>query len=119
MDKLYPNWRNELINLQNIRNIENKSVSLPESTTVIEDLSDSNKFVSSSDILNTVENKQQMDKQNQVFENAPKAIVKDKDIKTIILLKARIEAGTAKESHIKQYEELKQKYGEEYVKKCK
>jgi len=118
MDKLYPNWRNELINLQNIRNIENKSVSLPESTTVIKDLSDSNKFVSSSDIPNTVENKQQMDKQSQVFKE-PKGLEGQKDTKTITMLKDKVEKGTATEANLKQLENLKDKYGEEYVKKCK
>jgi len=102
----------------NTRNIENNSVSLPESTTVIEDLSDSNKFVSSSDIPNTVENKQQMDKQNQVFKE-PKGLEGQKDTKTITMLKDKVEKGTATEANLKQLESLKDKYGEEYVKKCK
>jgi len=102
----------------NTRNIENKSVSLPESTIVIEDLSDSNKFVSSSDIPNTVENKQQMEKQNQVFKE-PKGLEGQKDTKTITMLKDKVEKGTATEANLKQLESLKDKYGEEYVKKCK
>lgn len=103
---------------QNTRNVENNSVSLPESTTVIEDLSDSNKFVSSSDIPNTVENKQQMEKQNEVFKE-PKGLEGQKDTKTITLLKDKVEKGTATEANLKQLENLKNKYGEEYVKKCK
>jgi len=105
-------------NSDNTRNIENKTVSLPESTTVIEDLSDSNKFVSSSDIPNTVENKQQMDKQEQVFKE-PKGLEGQKDTKTITMLKDKVEKGTAIEANLKQLESLKAKYGEEYVKKCK
>lgn len=104
--------------LQNTRNVENNSVSLPESTTVIEDLSDSNKFVSSSDIPNTVENKQQVEKQNDVFKE-PKGLEGQKDTKTITLLKDKVEKGTATEANLKQLEDLKNKYGEEYVKKCK
>jgi len=102
----------------NVRNIENNSVSLPESTTVIEDLSNSNKFVSSSDIPNTVENKQQMDKQEQVFKE-PKGLEGQKDTKTITILKDKVEKGTATEANLKQLENLKDKYGEEYIKKCK
>jgi hypothetical protein len=105
-------------NSENVRNVENNSVSLPESTTVIEDLSDSNKFVSSSDIPNTVENKQQVDKQNDVFKE-PKGLEGQKDTKTITLLKDKVEKGTATETNLKQLEDLKNKYGEEYVKKCK
>jgi hypothetical protein len=105
-------------NSDNTRNIENNSVSLPESTTVIEDLSDSNKFVSSSDIPNTVENKQQMDKQNQVFKE-PKGLEGQKDTKTIVMLNDKVEKGTATEANLKQLESLKDKYGEEYIKKCK
>lgn len=105
-------------NLNNTRNVENNSVSLPESTTVIEDLSDSNKFVSSSDIPNTVENKQQVEKQNEVFKE-PKGLEGQKDTKTITLLKDKVEKGTATEANLKQLEDLKNKYGEEYVKKCK
>lgn len=105
-------------NSENVRNVENNSVSLPESTTVIEDLSDSNKFVSSSDIPNTVENKQQVEKQNDVFKE-PKGLEGQKDTKTITLLKDKVEKGTATETNLKQLENLKNKYGEEYVKKCK
>jgi len=103
---------------QNVRNVQENSVSLPESITVIEDLSDSNKFVSSSDIPNTVENKQQMGKQNDVFKE-PKGLEGQKDTKTITLLKDKVEKGTATEANLKQLENLKNKYGEEYVKKCK
>lgn len=103
---------------QNTRNVENNSVSLSESTTVIEDLSDSNKFVSSSDIPNTVENKQQVEKQNEIFKE-PKGLEGQKDTKTITLLKDKVEKGTATEANLKQLEDLKNKYGEEYVKKCK
>jgi len=105
-------------NINNTRHIENKSLSLPESTTVIEDLANSNKFVSSSDIPNTVENKQQMNKQKQVFKE-PKGLEGQKDTKTITLLNDKVEKGTATEANLKQLENLKDKYGEEYVKKCK
>jgi len=102
---------------QNTRNVENNSVSLPESTTIMKDLSDSNKFVSASDIPNTVENKQQMEKQNEVFKE-PKGLEGQKDTKTITLLKDKVEKGTATEANLKQLENLKNKYGEEYIKKC-
>ena len=111
LDKLLKN------NSENTRNSEKNSVSLSESTTVIEDLSDSNKFVSSSDIPNTVENKQQMEKQNDVFE-AAKGKQKQFHLSDMKSLLNREESQLT-DKQKQDLENYKKAYPDEYKKHCK
>ncbi len=100
MDRLYPNWRKELISLNKIRNSQKNSVSLSE-------------------IPGTIENKQLVETQSEVFE-AKKGREKAQEIRRMsILFRKQSEGTLTKENEIRDFENFKKAYPEEYKKTCK
>ena len=105
-------------NSQNNRNSENNLVSLPKSNTVVKDLSDPNKFVSSSDIPNTVENKKQMEKQKDVFKAAIDKNEKKNHIRQMEIL-YKMDKNTMSKGQLEKLENFKNAYPKEYEKNCR